>query len=82
MSPPHRACTTADAGAKLARGSLPNIPGVWIVHAKGSAPLASDLDHIVRHAGNIERFWDESNWAGRCKAHHSSKTAREVGFGG
>lgn len=42
---------------------------------------ATELDHIVRHEGNLALFWDRTNWAGRCKSHHSQKTAHEVGWG-
>lgn len=44
--------------------------------------VATELDHIVPHLNDYDLFWDESNWQGLCKRHHSQKTAREVGFGG
>lgn len=55
----------------------------WCVDcvAEGVKGLAEELDHIEPHRGDQALFWDESNWAGRCKRHHSQKTAREVGFG-
>ena len=38
--------------------------------------LATELDHIIPHRGNEALFRDVSNLAGRCKKHHSSKTAK------
>ena len=40
---------------------------------------ATEVDHIIPHQGDQELFWDESNWQGLCKPHHSEKTAREDG---
>ena len=40
--------------------------------------LAEEVDHIRPHRNNPALFWDRTNWAPRCKAHHSAKTAREV----
>lgn len=44
--------------------------------------LATEVDHQEPHRGDRAKFWDETNWASRCKSHHSRKTAREVGFSG
>jgi len=41
---------------------------------------ANEVDHIIPHHGDVEIFWDESNWQSLCKSCHSAKTAREVGF--
>jgi 5-methylcytosine-specific restriction protein A len=38
---------------------------------------ATEVDHIVPHRGDHGLFWDVTNWAGRCKSHHSAKTRRE-----
>ena len=49
--------------------------------AEGKRVLATELDHVQPHCGDPGLFWDEANLVGRCKSHHSAKTAREVGFG-
>ncbi len=41
--------------------------------------LATEVDHIVPHRGDLVKFWDRSNWQGLCKSHHSRKTATEDG---
>jgi 5-methylcytosine-specific restriction enzyme A len=34
------------------------------------------VDHIVPHRGDMDLFWDVSNWQSLCRRHHASKTAR------
>lgn len=46
---------------------------------EGRVEVATDLDHIVPHKGDMEKFWQRENWQGLCKRHHSEKTAREDG---
>ncbi len=41
--------------------------------------IATDLDHIIPHRGDLRLFWDMNNWQGLCKSCHSKKTAREDG---
>lgn len=36
-------------------------------------------DHIIPHKGDMELFWDRSNWQRLCKPCHDEKTAREDG---
>ena len=43
---------------------------------QGVNTVATDIDHIVRHAGDRVRFWDVTNLQPMCKACHSAKTAR------
>jgi len=38
---------------------------------------ATVVDHITPHRGNMELFWDESNWQSLCKPCHDRKTGRE-----
>lgn len=38
--------------------------------------------YILQRGGDVEAFFDPCNLRGRCKACHSAKTAREVGFAG
>jgi len=37
------------------------------------------VDHIVPHKGDMELFWDKSNWQSCCKTCHDRKTAKEDG---
>ena len=36
-----------------------------------------EVDHIVPHEGDAERFWDEANWAVRCSSCHAAKSMRD-----
>lgn len=44
----------------------------------GVVEVATDVDHIVPHKGDLGRFWDRKNWQSLCHRCHSRKTAREV----
>jgi 5-methylcytosine-specific restriction protein A len=46
---------------------------------KGRVMLAEVVDHIIPHRGNMNLFWDRSNWQGLTKADHDRKTATEDG---
>lgn len=39
---------------------------------------ATVVDHIVAHRGNVELFWNQSNWQPLCKECHDAKTNREI----
>jgi len=41
----------------------------------GCGAPATLVDHIVPHRGDVELFWDESNWQGMCESCHNAKTA-------
>jgi 5-methylcytosine-specific restriction enzyme A len=45
----------------------------------GVLTVATVVDHIVPHKGDMVRFWQRDNWQSLCRAHHASKTAREDG---
>lgn len=47
--------------------------------AEGRLVKATVVDHVVPHKGDPVLFWDESNWASRCKPHHDRKTALQDG---
>jgi 5-methylcytosine-specific restriction enzyme A len=47
--------------------------------AAGKVTIATDLDHIVPHKGDMALFWDSDGWQGLCKSCHSIKTATEDG---
>ena len=46
---------------------------------KGRVTIATDLDHIEPHKGDMAKFWDFGNVQGLCKPCHSRKTAAEDG---
>jgi 5-methylcytosine-specific restriction protein A len=46
-----------------------------------SYTFATEVDHIVPHEGDYERFWDQLNWQGLCGTCHRKKTATESGLG-
>jgi len=41
--------------------------------------IATVVDHIVPHKGDMTLFWDRNNWQAMSKACHDKKTAREDG---
>lgn len=47
----------------------------------GKTTPAAVVDHIVPHKGDIELFWDESNWQPLCKHCHDSIKAQEEARG-
>lgn len=46
---------------------------------QGRHTLATEVDHIKPHRGNLKLFWDRKNWQGLCHSCHSTKTAKEDG---
>lgn len=47
--------------------------------ARGLVVVATDVDHIEPHKGDMALFWDRSNWQALCGPCHSTKTASEDG---
>ena len=44
--------------------------------------LATIVDHVMPHKGDLGLFWDRNNWRGLCKYHHDLKTSTvDGGFG-
>ncbi len=43
---------------------------------RGRVTAAEATDHIVPHRGDVELFWDVSNWQGLCVKCHGEKTGR------
>ena len=41
--------------------------------------IATVVDHITPHRGDMTLFWDNTNWQSMAKVCHDKKTAREVG---
>ena len=49
---------------------------------EGRTTLATVVDHIVPHKGDLDLFWDESNWRPCCQSCHNRSTAKyDGGFG-
>lgn len=45
----------------------------------GRISLATVVDHITPHRGDLKLFWDRKQWRPLCARCHSRKTAREDG---
>lgn len=41
---------------------------------EGKLAPATVVDHIIPHRGDVDLFWDESNWQPLCARHHNKKT--------
>ncbi len=44
---------------------------------EGRVTIATVVDHITPHRGNMTVFWDSENWQSLCKMHHDGQKARE-----
>jgi len=47
----------------------------------GKTTPSQVTDHIIPHEGDVELFWDQSNWQALCKQCHDSVKAREEARG-
>lgn len=45
----------------------------------GGLKLATVVDHIIPHRGDMTLFWDVENWQSLCESCHNAKTRREGG---
>ena len=45
--------------------------------AKGKTHVAQVVDHVVPHRGNMDRFWDSTNWQSLCRSCHNSTKQRD-----
>lgn len=61
------------------KGWLAKHPLCIHCQARGHVVVATDVDHIVPHKGDMALFWDRANWQSLCGPCHSTKTAREDG---
>ena len=41
--------------------------------SRGRIVAASVVDHVIAHRGNVDLFWDQSNWQALCKGCHDSR---------
>lgn len=64
---------------KARAGWLRNHPLCAQCERDGVVRAANEVDHIVPHKGDMQLFWDSSNWQSLCKPCHSLKTATEDG---
>jgi 5-methylcytosine-specific restriction protein A len=64
---------------KAREGWLRNHPLCVHCERDGRVVAASDVDHIIPHKGDMELFWDNTNWQSLCAPCHSTKTATEDG---
>lgn len=61
---------------KASKAFLASNPMCRAHAAEGVHCLATVVDHIKPHRGDVDLFWDEGNWQGLCKRKHDEKTAR------
>lgn len=70
-------------GARWQRARLLHLaefPLCCFCERDGVTQAASIVDHVVPHGGNVELFWDPSNWQSLCQPHHDGeKRAAERG---
>jgi len=64
---------------KVAAAYLREHPVCVHCERTGRVVAAREVDHIKPHKGDMQLFWDESNWQALCKPCHSKKTATEDG---
>jgi 5-methylcytosine-specific restriction protein A len=55
-----------------------SIAGVILACAERDVPVpyGNVVDHRIPHRGDMELFWDTSNWATMCTPHHSGEKQR------
>ena len=58
-------------------GFLKRNPMCVHCEARGIITPANEVDHIIPHRGDKQRFWDFDNLAALCKPCHSRKTLAE-----
>jgi 5-methylcytosine-specific restriction enzyme A len=47
--------------------------------AEGRIEQATVVDHVIPHRGDMQLFWDETNWQSLCEFHHDrDKHSQEV----
>jgi 5-methylcytosine-specific restriction enzyme A len=59
------------------RAHLAAEPLCRMCKAQGYVTLATVVDHIKAHKGDLSLFWDRGNWQSLCKDHHDATKARE-----
>ena len=59
------------------RGFLAANPVCRYCSAAGRLAVATVVDHVVPHKGNLDLFWDQANWQPLCKRCHDAVKQRE-----
>lgn len=62
---------------RAARAYLRAHPFCVVCRAAQRITLATEVDHVIPHEGDVVRFWDRSNWQALCSTCHGRKTKRE-----
>ena len=58
---------------KASKRYLSNNPLCTMHQQEGFSRIATVVDHIKPHNGNVDLFWDEDNWQGLCAPCHSGR---------
>ena len=66
------------AWRKARAGFLRKHPFCATCLTAGREVRATELDHVVPHDGDFDRFWTRDNWQPLCKPCHSRKTLAET----
>jgi 5-methylcytosine-specific restriction protein A len=56
---------------------LYNNPVCVMCDAEGIVRIATVVDHIDPHRGNMDVFWDMARWRSLCKPHHDSDSQKK-----
>ncbi len=64
---------------KARQGYLAHHPLCVMCEADNVLNVATVVDHILPHKGDMKLFWDRKNWQPLCKRHHDIKTAKQDG---
>jgi 5-methylcytosine-specific restriction protein A len=65
------------AWQKAREGYLRLHPLCVMCEAQGVVRIATVVDHIDPHRGNMAIFWDSSRWQSLCKPHHDSDAQKK-----
>lgn len=78
VRPDNRQSLYGNKWRKVRAVHLRQNPLCVICEKNGMSVSATEVDHIKRHEGDVDIFWDDNNWQGLCKPCHSRKTMKEV----
>jgi 5-methylcytosine-specific restriction protein A len=56
---------------KAAQHFLNKYPFCEMCSMAGTKRLAVHVDHVIPHKGDMNVFWDSTNWQGLCMEHHN-----------
>ena len=49
-------------------------PVMSLCHDHGYLTVATQVDHVIPHRGDMSLFWNQGNWQALCQSCHSRKT--------